>query len=95
VINGTSDPRFAKTDARITAIVGGKEVISNETITVSFTFDGHNHALIIIYWEDGGYPKYKSMGLYGQMSTAWQEVQEVAPRSIKILDHSFEIFIVY
>jgi uncharacterized lipoprotein len=83
--NKCSMPSITSTNAKVTAIVKGRKVITDETIKVQFSIDfNRNIATIFIFWEDYGYKRYKSMGLYGMMDTQWQGVEKIDDKTIVV-----------
>ncbi|WP_146750271.1 hypothetical protein [Pseudomonas sp. RIT411] len=91
----TNDTSFASFVGVVSAEVGGVQKIYRQKIDVQLTYNRPNHAIINILWEDCGYKNYKSMGLYGMMTTEWNEVVSTSARSFKILGGTFEIEVCY
>ena len=77
--------------ATVSADVNGSTVVDHQDIEVAVTFDGTNYATINVFWEDHGFKSYKKLGLYGQMSTQYQEVYFVPPRGLKVSSDSYVI----
>lgn len=86
---------YAKFNGVITATVKGKRVIDKEEIPVLLIYNAPNYAFIDILWEDGGYKNYKSMGLYGRMSTQYQEVKKSGIRFFTLKNKDYTIDIMY
>jgi len=82
-------------DAIITATINGIQKINNETIRVHLTNSRPNYALIDIMWEDYGYKNYLDMGLFGRMSTQWQEVTKIASRKFRVFSDKYQVDITY
>lgn len=93
--NLTGDTTFASFTGIVSAKVNGKLKIDKEEITVQLTNHRPNFAFIDVHWEDCGYKNYKEMGLYGRMSTEWNEVKSTSDRSFKVLSDAYEIEIHY
>lgn len=77
--------------ATVSADVDGATVIDHQDIEVAVTFDGTNYASICIFWEEHGFKNYRAIGLYGQMSTQYQDAHFVPPRGLKLLGQAYVI----
>ena len=84
---------YANTEAIITVKNGETIIIDSEKIRINLIFDGTNYANVNIYWEDFGYENYKSLGLFGQMSTKWQMVKECGSNCIMVDSEPNNIYI--
>lgn len=87
----TGDTTYATFKAIVSATIKGKLKIDD----VNLTNSRPNYALIDIMWEDCGYKNYQNMGLFGRMSTQWQEVKKVGTRTFRIFDDSYQIDVTY
>ncbi len=83
-MTGHRDTGYYSGMATVSADVNGSTVVDHQDIEVIVKFDGTNYSTINIYWEEHGYKNYRALGLYGQMSTQYQEVFFVPPRGLKI-----------
>jgi hypothetical protein len=91
----TGDTNYANFTGVVSAKVNGKLKIDKEEITVQLTNSRPNFAIIDVHWEDFGYKNYKEMGLYGRMTTEWNEVKSTSARSFKVFGETYEIEICY
>lgn len=91
----TGDTTFANFTGVVSAKINGKLKIDKEEITIQLTNNRPNFAFIDVHWEDCGYKNYKEMGLYGRMSTEWNEVKSTSDRSFKVFSDTYEIEIHY
>lgn len=91
----TGDTDFANFTGVVSAKVNGKLKIDKEEITVQLTNSRPNFAIIDVHWEDFGYKNYKEMGLFGRMTTEWNEVKSTSARSFKVFSDTYEIEICY
>lgn len=91
----TGDIDYVDFEATISATINGEIKIENEIIKVLLTNSRPNYALIDIMWEDYGYKNYKDMGLFGHMSTQWQEVKMTGNNAFTIYSDTYEIEIKY
>ncbi|KPX55137.1 hypothetical protein ALO67_200027 [Pseudomonas amygdali pv. hibisci] len=73
----------------VSAKVNKKLKIDKEEITVQLTNSPPNFALIDVHWEDCVYKNHKEMGLFGRMSTEWNEVKSTSERSFKVLSDNY------
>lgn len=73
-------------DFTVTAIVGGKEMISGDLIKCQLTIK-HDSVDISIYWEECGYKGFREMGLYGRTNSNYFAVEELSKSSFKIIDN--------
>ena len=80
--------------AVVSAFVGWKKVISEETINVSLSIH-HDHAEVGIFWEKNGYENYKDIGLYGLMNSNYQSFIDTGNNTFKIAGDTYEIFVNY
>ena len=91
----TGDTTYAEFDATVSAKINGEKKIDGETIRIYLTNSRPNFALIDIVWEDFGYRNYKDMGLFGRMSTQWQEVKKIKAKTFRVFGGSYEIDVDY
>ncbi|WP_163003096.1 hypothetical protein [Pseudomonas viridiflava] len=91
----TDDTSYASFTGVVSAKVNEKLKIDREEITVQLTNSRPNFAFIDVHWEDCGYKNYKEMGLFGRMSTEWNEVKSTSDRSFKVFSDTYEIEIHY
>jgi hypothetical protein len=82
-------------DGVVSAKIKGSLKIDSEPIKVQLTNSRPNYALIDVMWEDCGYKNYKDMGLFGRMSTQWQEVEMIAPRAFRVVSDDYQLEIKY
>ena len=78
----------------ITAVVNDCKVIHQEKIDVSLS-NNPNYSTIHIMWETCGYKNYKSMGLFGSMTTRYQRVERNGEREFTIYGETYEITVAY
>ncbi|EMJ4071449.1 hypothetical protein ISH43_09770 [Pseudomonas aeruginosa] len=91
----TGDTSYASFAGVVSAKVNGVLKIDKEEITVQLTNSRPNFAIIDIHWEDCGYKNYKEMGLFGRMTTEWNDVKSTSARSFSVFSDSYEIEICY
>ena len=91
----TGDTDYASFTGIVSAKVNDVLKINKEEITVHLTNSRPNFAIIDIIWEDCGYKNYKEMGLFGRMTTQWNEVKSTSAKSFKIYSESYEIEVCY
>lgn len=91
----TDDTNYVAFQGIISAEINGDLKIDGEKIEVHLTNSRPNYALIDVIWEDYGYKNYKDMGLFGRMSTQWQEVQMVEPRAFKVISDTYQLIVQY
>jgi len=92
-ITGNTD--CASFTGTVSATVNGILKIDQEKIPILLTNSRPNCVLIDIMWEDGGYKNYKDMGLFGRMSTQWQQVKKSGTRAFTILSDTYVIEVAY
>ena len=63
---------FAKATLLVSAKVNGTLVINEESFEVLLQKE-LDCVSVSIYWEESGYKAYKNLGLFGKMSTKFQE----------------------
>ena len=90
-MTGKRDTGYYIGMATVSADVNGTTVVDHQDIEVTVTFDGTNFATINIFWEEHGFKNYNGLGLYGQMSTQYQDVEFVPPRGLKVGSDSYVI----
>ncbi|MGC4734041.1 hypothetical protein [Providencia hangzhouensis] len=93
--NLTGEVAYARFDGVVTATVQGKEIIHEEEIQILLTYNAPNYAYIDIIWEDYGYKNYKDMGLFGRMSTQYQQVKKSGARCFTLISDNYTIDIMY
>ncbi len=95
-LTGDNNRSSAEAMCSITAKVRGKVIVNSDIVNCQFVVH-HDSADVNIFWEDYGYKKYKELGLYGQMNSKWQMIDEVDDRSFSVSDAlgSYEIRIEY
>lgn len=91
----TGDTTYASFEGIVSASINGELKIDGERLDVSLTNSRPNYALIDVIWEDGGYKNYRDMGLYGRMSTQWQEAEKIAPRTFRVIGDTYHLDIQY
>lgn len=91
----TGDTTYTAFVGTISATINGELKIDAERIDVQLTNSRPNYALIDIMWEDCGYKNYQDMGLFGRMSTRYQEAEKVGPRTFSVLGTSYQIDVTY
>ncbi|MCI1027049.1 hypothetical protein [Pantoea dispersa] len=91
----TNDTNFASFIGVVTATVNDEVIIDHEKIQIHLTNSRPNYALIDIFWEDSGYGDYKSLGLFGRMSTQYQRVEENKKRTFTIYNDLYSIEVEY
>lgn len=91
----TDDTNYVAFKGIVSATINGDLKIDSEQIEVHLTNSRPNYALIDVIWEEHGYKNYKDMGLFGRMSTQWQEVQRVEPRTFKVISDTYHLVIQY
>ncbi len=91
----TDDTTYAVFEGSVSATINGQLKINAEPLKVHLTNSRPNYALIDVMWEDSGYENYRDMGLYGRMSTQWQEVRMVAPRTFRVSGDTYQLDIQY
>lgn len=87
----SGDTNFVMFDATVSASINGKQKIDKEIIRVHLTNSRPNYASIDIMWEDYGYKNYRDMGLYGHMTTQYQEVIKINQTKLRIIDKNYQI----
>ena len=89
--------QYAETKATISATVNYKKVIAEKIFNISLKYDGANYADINIFWEDSGYANFKSLGLFGYMSTKYQLVESSGDKAFRVRDENdtYEIEVEY
>lgn len=83
--------RWFKGIAEVSATVKDRLLIDRELVNVDLTHDGHNRCVVDIYWEESGYKQFRTMGLYGRMSTDFQLMEFIVPCGLKIVDEKYTI----
>lgn len=58
----------------VSAKVNDELIVDRDKIECIFTIQ-FDSVEISVYWEESGYKNYRRLGLYGLMSTKWQEVK--------------------
>lgn len=91
----TKDTNFANFTGVITATVNNEVIIDREEIQVHLTNNRPNYASIDIFWEESGHSNYKSLGLFGRMSTQYQLVKENKKRTFTIYSNLYLIDVEY
>lgn len=91
----TDDTNYVVLDGIVSAKIRGNLEIDSEPIKVHLTNSRPNYALIDVMWEDCGYKNYKHMGLFGRMSTQWQEVERIAPKTFRVVSDTYQLEIQY
>lgn len=91
----TGDTNYASFIGVITAKVNGKIKIDEDEIKVLLINNRPNFAIIDVLWEEYSYKNYKQMGLYGRMTTEWQEVKKTGPKVFTIYSDTYEIAVNY
>ncbi len=90
----SGDSRFASFAGEVTAIVNDAVVVNQEYIDIRLN-NNPNFSTIDIMWEDFGYKNYKSMGLFGRMTTQYQRVEKTDESQFTIIDTKFKIVVNY
>lgn len=91
----SGDTSFITFNATISVTINGAQKIDNEIIRVLLTNSRPNYALVDVIWEDFGYKNYRDMGLFGRMTTQWQEVKKVAARTFRVFGDTYQIDVTY
>ncbi|QCY14989.1 MULTISPECIES: hypothetical protein [Pseudomonas] len=91
----TDDTDTATFNGVVSAKINGSLKIDREEITVQLINSRPNYAIIDIHWEDCGYKNYKDMGLYGRMTTQWNEVKKSSATSFTLYGETYEIVVNY
>jgi hypothetical protein len=91
----TGDTNYASFEGTVSATIDGKPKIDGERINVQLTNSRPNYALIDVMWEDYGYDNYRDLGLFGRMSTQWQEAEKVAARTFRVVGDNYCLDIEY
>ena len=94
IIHEITDDRNTTTvhgDFFVEASVDGTSVLSG-TVRCHFGIDHHN-GRISVYWEEAGFPNYKTAGLFGQMSTNYQELKRLNGGVLRIIGTSPEYIV--
>jgi hypothetical protein len=85
ITNGKSR-KYMKEVLSVSAEVNGKNIIIEEEIGCLFNIN-HDSAEINIFWEEHGFKGYKDMGLFGQMNSKWQPINELNNKAFTISDN--------
>jgi len=84
-LSGNRNMKSYAGDFTVTAIVGGKEKVSQDIIRCQLDIK-HDSVDINIFWEDCGFKGFRDMGLYGRTNSKYFAVDELSSNSFKITD---------
>lgn len=90
-LHGNPGSTSAEAVANIEATVSGCQTIELASVFCKFIVPIMGGALIDIFWEDAGLPVYKSVGLYGEMNSDFQEVVALSQMGLRISGANYEI----
>lgn len=80
--------------AVVSAIVGGKSIISEDTIKVHLAIH-YDKSEVSVFWEDYGYKNYKNMGLYGLMNSDYQDFIDIGLNKFQVVGDRYTVVINY